>query len=428
MGTEASVHRRQTAAAELREFIRGLIKLRSEHNGVDAAQALVDKQAGLSPFQRQMLQDRVRGIVTRVDPKPQESPSEAESPPASRAEPQFEAAPAEPGIEIAPATTASEALPSQTARSVAPQPEASRSAVTSVLDALVAKGLEEMSADLCQVFIQENDALILRAEAPADTGASGPARLSRKVGLAGQVGSLGRAVALIDLSQLTGAETIWASRGVQRLAAVGVGVAGDIGSGVLIAGRMSNRSFTEPELDEMDHLAREVSSALASADLLSRAEELAVLKERMKLAREIHDGLASDLSAVVALFKYHEHRRKTDPEDAERLLERMRTLSEGALQSARDILATLRPRQLPPVNLVESVRRQVEDFASTYGVTAVVRIEGRRLRFPSRKATRSTRSCGSRLPTCASTATPLLSRSASTCAADPTPYRWKTMA
>jgi signal transduction histidine kinase len=54
----------------------------------------------------------------------------------------------------------------------------------------------------------------------------------------------------------------------------------------------------------------------------------------------------------------------------------MRDLVEGALQSARDILATLRPRQLPPVNLVESVRRQVEDFSSTYGVTAAAVIEG----------------------------------------------------
>ena len=37
--TEATVRLRQAAAAQLREFIRGLIRLRSENNGVDAAQA-----------------------------------------------------------------------------------------------------------------------------------------------------------------------------------------------------------------------------------------------------------------------------------------------------------------------------------------------------------------------------------------------------
>jgi signal transduction histidine kinase len=119
-----------------------------------------------------------------------------------------------------------------------------------------------------------------------------------------------------------------------------------------------------------------VSQAIGSADLLSRAEELAVLEERMKLAREIHDGLASDLSAVVALFKYHEHRSKNDPAEGERLLAQMRELVEGSLQSARDILATLRPRHQPPADLVEAVRLQIEDFASTYGITAVARIEG----------------------------------------------------
>jgi two-component system sensor histidine kinase DegS len=126
----------------------------------------------------------------------------------------------------------------------------------------------------------------------------------------------------------------------------------------------------------MDHMAIQVASALESADLLARAEELAVLKERMKLAREIHDGLANDLSAVVALFNYHDHRRKTDPDDADRLLQQMRSLTEGALQSARDILATLRPRQQPPVNLVDAVKHQVRDFGSTYGVSATARIQG----------------------------------------------------
>ena len=234
-----------------------------------------------------------------------------------------------------------------------------------------------MRQTFCQIYIEDDNALTLRAESRAEGGATtGTITLSREGGLLADKGSLHRAVALTDVGQLTGTDTPWRSRDIQRLAAVAVGTAGERDSGILVAARRSTGGFSEDELNEMDRLAIEVSSAMASADLLSRAEELAVLTERMRLAREIHDGLASDLSAVVALFKYHEHRRKTDPADAERLLRQMRDLVEGALQSARDILATLRPRQLPPVNLVESVRRQVEDFASTYGVTAAARIEG----------------------------------------------------
>jgi two-component system sensor histidine kinase DegS len=145
---------------------------------------------------------------------------------------------------------------------------------------------------------------------------------------------------------------------------------------MLVAVRVTPRPFSQQEAIEMARLADEVTLAMASADLLSRAEELAVLKERMKLAREIHDGLASDLSAVVQMFKYHDHRRKVDPADADKLLVQMQELVAGALQSARDILATLRPRQLAPRHLAEAVRQQVELFSRTYGVSGVTRVLG----------------------------------------------------
>jgi signal transduction histidine kinase len=357
------VQLRQGAAAQLREFIRGLIKLRSENNGVDAAQALVQEQAGLTPFQRQMLEDRVWGIVNRVAQNPMGPVAD---------EVRTTAVAHAAGALATPERRARERTPG-----IAPRRGVNRTAENTVLYALVGKALERVAADLCQVYILDSDALTLRAEAPGGGMVPpGPTRLSRQSGLAAQVGPLGRAVALIDLSRMSGTEATWAARGMQRMAAVGVGSPGEAGSGLLVAARESTRPFTASELDRMDHLAIEVSSALESADLLARAEELAVLKERMKLAREIHDGLANDLSAVVALFNYHDHRRKTDPADAEKLLLQMRSLTEGALQSARDILATLRPRQQPPVNLVDAVRHQVDDFGSTYGVTATARIEG----------------------------------------------------
>jgi signal transduction histidine kinase len=241
----------------------------------------------------------------------------------------------------------------------------------------VGKALERLDADLCQVYILDNEAFTLRAEAPGGgLVPPGPTRLSRQTGLAAEVGARERAVALTNLSRMRGTETSWAARGMQRMAAVSVGAPGEAGSGLLVAARESTRAFTESDLDTMDHLAIQVASALESADLLARAEELAVLKERMKLAREIHDGLANDLSAVVALFNYHDHRHKTDPDDAQRLLQQMRSLTEGALQSARDILATLRPRQQPPVNLVDAVKHQVRDFGSTYEIAATARIQG----------------------------------------------------
>src|SRR5258708_25072410 len=120
-----------------------------------------------------------------------------------------------------------------------------------------------------------------------------------------------------DPRALTGAEAAWAQRGFERMAVVGVGSTGDDGSGILVVARNGIRPFADVDLAVLDRLALEVSQAIGSADLLSRAEELAVLKERMKLAREIHDGPARDRSAVRAPFQYHRHLRKSDRGEAD---------------------------------------------------------------------------------------------------------------
>ena len=96
---------------------------------------------------------------------------------------------------------------------------------------------------------------------------------------------------------LAGDETVWLERGIIGLAGVSVGTDGEPGRGILVVGRTSPRPFGAVELEKLSVLAAAVTLAIGSADLVARAEELAVLKERMKLAREIHDGLANDLSA-----------------------------------------------------------------------------------------------------------------------------------
>src|SRR5258708_35847909 len=64
-------------------------------------------------------------------------------------------------------------------------PGTSHMAVTTVLHALVAKALEQVGADLCQIYIEEDSALTLRAEAPAEGSAiSGPRNLNRRSGVA----------------------------------------------------------------------------------------------------------------------------------------------------------------------------------------------------------------------------------------------------
>lgn len=344
------------AARHLRLVVRGLRAERDADGDIDSAIAMVDGIGELSYPEKDLLRARIRAVAERIVPDPPAPP-----------------APSAPQNGRGPAVERPRAAP------ITEKAGPAAAGVGSVLQALATRALALLNADICQVYLDDVDGLTLQAEAPGQGRSPGPGRLSPDEGFAALVRSNGDALSLeaLDLLDLLqGDERTWLDRGVQTLAACPVGAAGEPGSGLLVVARVTPRPFTLADTMEIAHLADEVTLAIASADLLGRAEELAVLKERMKLAREIHDGLASDLSAAVQMFKYHQHGRNGDSHDAERVLLQMGELVEGALQSARDILSTLRPRQQPPRRLAESIKQQLEAFSKTYAVAGVAEILG----------------------------------------------------
>src|SRR5258708_30923245 len=70
MDRGGAVRARQEAAAHLREFIRGLISLRSQNHGVEEVDALVDSQPGLTAVQRSRLHIRLHAVAERMEPPP----------------------------------------------------------------------------------------------------------------------------------------------------------------------------------------------------------------------------------------------------------------------------------------------------------------------------------------------------------------------
>jgi two-component system sensor histidine kinase DegS len=126
----------------------------------------------------------------------------------------------------------------------------------------------------------------------------------------------------------------------------------------------------------LEDLALESVNALRAHSLAVKVEEVAIQQERIKLAREIHDGLASDLAAVVALFKYYEQRRARDPEDAAQLLPQLRSMTEEILQGARNILQSLRPKTVRSEGLLVSVAKLVDQFGRIHLIETSTSIKG----------------------------------------------------
>ncbi len=122
-----------------------------------------------------------------------------------------------------------------------------------------------------------------------------------------------------------------------------------------------------------------VALAFIATTLLSRRMYLpvraltdhAVLEERTRLAREIHDTLAQQLTGIVLeleaadalLNRGSEQRAKTSVEKA-------RELARGALQEARRSVWNLRPAPLSATGLVAAIGHEVEAWEERTGIPA----------------------------------------------------------
>jgi len=109
------------------------------------------------------------------------------------------------------------------------------------------------------------------------------------------------------------------------------------------------------------------------AGTVHQAVDDAVARERSRMARELHDGLATDLAASISLFKVYLQKRQKDVDpglsDVFEILERM-------LKQVRETLAELRPRPIGPGGLLADLRKQADEFSHLYSIRVEISSSG----------------------------------------------------
>jgi signal transduction histidine kinase len=122
-----------------------------------------------------------------------------------------------------------------------------------------------------------------------------------------------------------------------------------------------------------------VGLAFIATTLLSRRMYLpvqaltdhAVLEERTRLAREIHDTLAQQLTGIVLELEAADTLLNRGSEGRARSsVERARELARGALQEARSSVWNLRPAPLSATGLVAAIGHEVEAWEERTGIPA----------------------------------------------------------
>ena len=114
------------------------------------------------------------------------------------------------------------------------------------------------------------------------------------------------------------------------------------------------------------------------AAVVHQAVEDAVARERARMARELHDSVATDLAGAISLFKAyvegHPGSAKKGP--AEGTLLNVLEILERMLKQVRETLADLRPRPIGPEGLVGDIRHQAEEFSRLYSIRVEIATSG----------------------------------------------------
>jgi signal transduction histidine kinase len=132
-------------------------------------------------------------------------------------------------------------------------------------------------------------------------------------------------------------------------------------------------AFREDDLLVHQSLGDQIAIAIENARLYDRSRELAILEERTRLARELHDSVTQSLFSVHCQAGAVATYLARDPARAEKELDELRSTAHEALQGMRALIFDLRPVSLKEAGLAVALRDHVEQLRRTGGPELVFR-------------------------------------------------------
>ncbi len=139
--------------------------------------------------------------------------------------------------------------------------------------------------------------------------------------------------------------------------------------GVLFLGAKRPQGLNPQHMELLQTFAHQIALALRNAQLLQELEQTAMLRERYRLAREFHDGLAQTLSYLGFQMERVERLfQKGQYEKIARELPEIRQVVRSAYMDVREAIEGLRLRWEDPTQLAENLRNYARDFALQSGM------------------------------------------------------------
>jgi len=127
-------------------------------------------------------------------------------------------------------------------------------------------------------------------------------------------------------------------------------------------------------------LTQEVQEANAQLQAYStQLEQLAVTRERHRLARELHDSVTQTIFSMTLTTQSALLLLDRDPNQTRAQLDRLSQLSQSALAEMRVLISELRPEKVAEGGLVAALRRHLADHRVSESLAVTLEVEGDQL-------------------------------------------------
>ncbi len=163
--------------------------------------------------------------------------------------------------------------------------------------------------------------------------------------------------------------------GVQSWMWVPLVVKGQVIGGIGIA-HVETDTFTVHHANLALTMANQAAIAMVNAQLYEQAQKLAMLQERQRLTRYLHDAVNQSLFSASLIAEVLPRLWERNPDEGRRSLEDLRRLTRGAMAEMRGLLAELRPTVLIDIELGDLMGQLGDAFTGRTGIPVIVTVAG----------------------------------------------------
>lgn len=135
-------------------------------------------------------------------------------------------------------------------------------------------------------------------------------------------------------------------------------------------------AFTDEDVGVLETAADVLASAIENARLYQRAQEAAVLEERSRLARDLHDSISQQLFSMTLTAQAARAQLEKNPARSAAQLERLQETAAAALAEMRALIFQLRPPALSEQGLVAALQQHAVALGRREGLSVNLTVSG----------------------------------------------------